>query len=110
MDDLMPFLIVVAPLIASAWFLHKRFGRRASHPLWPAFSATAGAAMHIVAGTAGYNLNALDAAAAGTPWSSTVIWWEVGVGIALLPVASHCWRKALRSLSLDSPGRARTAH
>jgi hypothetical protein len=32
--------------------------------------------MFIVAGTVGYNLNVLDANAAGTPWSGTVIWWE----------------------------------
>jgi hypothetical protein len=109
MDEMLPFLFFVVPLVALVWFLHKRFGRRASHPLWPAFNATAGAAIFIVAGTVGYNLNAADAAAAGTPWSSTVIWWELGVGIALLPVARHYWRKGLRSLRLDSPGSVRTA-
>jgi len=109
MEELLPFLIVVAPLAALAWFLHKRSGRRASHPLWPAFNATAGAAVFIVAGAAGYDLNAPDAAAAGTPWSGTVIWWEVGVAIALLPLAAHCWRKGLRSLSPGSPGSVPTA-
>ena len=107
MEDLIPFLIVVAPLAALGWLLHKRSGRRGSHPLWPAFSATAGATMLGLAGAMGYNLSTLDAAAAGTPWAGTVIWWEVGVGIALLPVAAHCWRKGLRLLSLDSPGSVR---
>ena len=55
--------------------------------------------MFLAAGIAGYNLNVPDAAAAGTPWSGTLLWWEVGVGLALLPVATYYWRKGLRSLS-----------
>ncbi len=108
MDDLSPFLFSVVPLVL-VWFLHRRFGRPSRHPLWPAFNATAGAALFILAGTAGYNLSMPDAAVAGTPWTNTVIWWEVGVGIALLPIATYYWHKGLRALGPDSPGSVRTA-
>lgn len=97
MDELLPFLTVSVPLAALAWIVHRRFGPRESHPLWPAFNATAGAAALIVAGTTGYNLNMLDRAAAGTPWAGAVIWGEVGIGLALLPVAAYYWRKGLRT-------------
>jgi hypothetical protein len=60
-------------------------------------NTTAAAVVFIVAGTTGYNLNALDAAAAGTPWAGTVLWVEVGIGLALLPVAGYYWRRSLRS-------------
>ncbi len=98
MDELMPFLTWAIPFAALGWIIHKRYGRRESHPLWPAFNATAGAAVLIVAGATGYNLNALDANAAGTPWAGTVLWVEVGIGLALLPVAGYYWRKGLRAM------------
>jgi tellurite resistance protein TehA-like permease len=109
MDELMPFLIVAAPLIALGWFLHRRSSHRGKHPLWPAFSATAGVAVFLFAGAVGYNLNAADANAAGTPWSGKVIWWEVAAGIALLPLTAYCWEKGLRSLEPDSAGKVRMA-
>ena len=105
MEDMIPFLVFVVPLAASAWFLHSRSSHRGKHPLWPALGATTGAALLIVAGAVGYNLDALDANADGTPWSGSVIWWEVGPGIALLPVAAYWWRKGLRSLDADAASR-----
>ena len=109
LEDIIPFLAFVAPLAASAWLLNKRSRHRGKHPLWPALGATTGATLLMVAGAVGYNLHALDANAAGTPWSGTVIWWEVGLGIALLPVAAYCWRKGLRSLGSDSASSVRMA-
>ena len=91
MEELAPFLVVVVPLAALSWFLGRRSGRRAHNPLWSAFTATSG-----------YNLNAPDAAAAGTPWSGRVLWWEVGVGVALVPVAAQFWRRGIRSFSPGS--------
>ena len=105
MDDLIPFLVVVGPLSVLGWFLHRRSPRRANHPLWPAFNATAGAAILILAGTTGYNLNVPDAARDGTPWANTVLWGELGIGLALVPVAVYYWRKGLR---LQSPAGLRT--
>ena len=97
MDDLIPFLVVAGPLSALGWFWHRRSPGRANHPLWPAFNATAAAAILILAGTTGYNLNAADAARDGTFWSGTVLWWEVGIGLALLPVVVYYWRRGLQS-------------
>jgi hypothetical protein len=65
-------------------------------------------AVHLVAGLTGYNLSAADANVAGTHWTSTVIWWEVGVGLALLPLATHYWLEGVRSLSPGSEYAART--
>jgi len=62
-----------------------------------------------VAGTVGYNLNVPAATAAGTPWSGRVLWWEVGVGLALVPVAAHCWRRGVRSFSPGSPRGVRSS-
>jgi len=99
MDELIPFLTVAAPVTVVAWLLHRRFGHRPDHPLWPAFNATAGAALFIATGTTGYNLNNLEVAATGTRWAGTVIWWELGIGLALVPVAVYYWRKGLRSVA-----------
>jgi len=109
MKDLVPFLVVVGPLAALSWFLVRRSGRQTHRLFWPAFTATAAAGVFVVAGIFGYNLNALDAAAAGTPWSGRVLWWEVGVGLALVPVAAHYWRQGIRSCSADSPPARSTA-
>jgi hypothetical protein len=109
MEDMVLFLLSVTPLAASAWFLHKRSRHRGKHPLWPALGATSVAGLLMVAGVMGYNLDALDANAAGTPWSGTVIWWEVGLGMALLPVAASCWRKGLRSFNPASASDVRMA-
>jgi hypothetical protein len=109
MDELMPFLAFTVPVTAVAWWLHRRSPDRGKHPLWPAFSATAVAAIHLVAGAAGYNLNALDANAAGTRWSDTMIWWEVVTGIALLPLTAYYWRKGIRSFEPKSAGKLHLA-
>jgi hypothetical protein len=108
MGELVPFLVVFGPLAALSWFLGRRSGRRAHHPLWPAFTATAAATILVVAGILGYNLNTADAAAAGTPWSGRVLWWEVAVGLSLVPVAAGCWRHGIRSLNPGSPRGTRS--
>jgi hypothetical protein len=99
MEDLIPLLIVEVPLVASLWFFHKRSGRP-TRPLRAATSVMVATAILLLAGSTGYNLNALDATAAGTPWTGAVLWWEVGIGLTLLPVAAHYWRKGIQSLSL----------
>ena len=33
---------------------------------------------------------------AGTAWSDSIIWREVAVGIALIPLAVYFWRRAIR--------------
>ena len=96
--------VIVLALLAflAAWnlFLYKQSGRRAWSPLWMAFSATFAAILFIGAGSAGYTLDRfiLDRFVTGTAWSDSVIWWQVWVGLAVLPVAAYLWRRGLRSL------------
>lgn len=96
--DRLAALAVVAFLAAWAWFLHKRSRGRQWSPLWLAFSTTAAAALFIVAGSIGYTLSRHERFRAGSAWSETVIWWEVVVGIALVPLAVYFWRRGVHSL------------
>lgn len=63
-----------------------------------AFTFGACAAMFIVAGLSGYNLSRHSRFVAGTPWSDAVIWWEVALGIAALPLAAYFARLANRAV------------
>jgi hypothetical protein len=51
------------------------------------------------AGAIGYTLSKRDRFVAGTAWSDSVIWWQIGVGLALLPLAVYLSRKGARSLT-----------
>ena len=66
------------------------------NPKRAAFTVTAIAALYICSGLAGYTLSRHARFVAGTAWSDSVIWSEVAVGIALLPLAVYFWRKAIR--------------
>jgi len=94
MERLIPVLLVVAAVAAWYLFLYKSSNGRLWSPLWMAFSTTASAAVLIVAGLIGYSLDKRAAFFAGTSWSESVIWWQVGVGLALLPLAAYSWNKA----------------
>jgi hypothetical protein len=72
---------------------------RRRSPIFNALSLTAAAVLFVVTGLIGYTLSKHDRFVAGTPWSPTVIWWQVGVGVALLPVAAYFWISGLRSLA-----------
>ena len=93
MERLVPILIMVALLAASQWFTGGRLRR--PRPAWMALSATAAAAALILAGTIGYSLGS-------AAWSDTVIWWEVGCGLALMPLAAYFWQKSFRFLGSSS--------
>ena len=108
MDALIAILALPA-FVALWWFgFHKASNGRIWSPLWMAFSATAGAIIFLVAGVAGYTLNRHDRFLAGTAWVDGVIWWQVLVGLALVPLAAFLWRIGLRSLG-PAP-RARSAN
>jgi hypothetical protein len=72
---------------------------RRRSPIFNALSLTAAATLFLVTGSIGYTLSKHDRFVAGTPWSPSVIWWQVGVGVALLPVAAYFWMRGLRSLA-----------
>jgi hypothetical protein len=46
----------------------------------------------------GYTLSKHDRFVAGTPWSPSVLWWQVAVGVALLLPAAWFWRRGVREL------------
>jgi hypothetical protein len=94
MERLIPFLLVLA--LVGGWylFLYKSSNGRLWSPLWMAFTTTASAAVLIVAGAIGYTLDRRAQFFAGTAWSDSVIWWQVGVGLAMLPLAAYSFRKA----------------
>ena len=98
-----PLLALVAFLAAWTWFLHKRSDRRMWSPLWLAFTTTAVAVLFIVSGSLGYILSKRARFGAGTAWSDTVLWWEVGAGIVLVPLALYFWRRGLRDVDRRLP-------
>lgn len=76
-------------------------------PIPAAFSATTVSLLYLAAGISGYRVERrvrffTDDA---TAWSGTVIWWEVGVGAALIPVAVYFWRKASREVDKQARHR-----
>ena len=64
--------------------------------LWMAFSASAASALFLMAGLVGYRLSEHGRYDALTAWSPSVLWWEVGLGLALVPMAFYFWRKGLQ--------------
>ena len=66
------------------------------NPLRAAFTFTAAAALCILSGLCGYTLSRHARFVAGTAWSDSIIWREVAVGIALIPLAVYFWRRAIR--------------
>jgi hypothetical protein len=103
MERVIPVLVVLA--IGGTWylFLYKSSNGRLWSPLWMAFGTTASAVVLIVAGVIGYALDRRAAFFAGTPWSDSVIWWQVAVGLALLPLAALSFRKATLQAKHSSP-------
>lgn len=98
MKRVIPVLLIIAFAAGWQWFLDKRSDGRMWSPLWMAFNATATAALFLVAGIIGYNLSKHDRFVAQTAWSETLIWWEVGVGLVLLPLAAYLWHEGLQSV------------
>jgi hypothetical protein len=71
---------------------------RRRSPIFNALSLTAAAALFLVTGLIGYTLSKHDRFVAGTPWSPSVIWWQVAIGAALLAAAVWFWRAGWRGL------------
>jgi hypothetical protein len=112
MDAVLPSLFVVAVvvvLIAWSWQFHfwsnSPTARRSRSPLWLGFTATAASGLFLIAGIIGYNLIVSRRLSAGTAWADDVIWWQVAVGAALVPVAIYLLQRGVRDVS-RSLGRA----
>ena len=94
--SVMPFLIVVAGLAAFQWWINRVRGPRRQSPLWYAFTTTAVAAVFVISGSIGYKLQKGLPVFSDARWSDDVIWSQVGVGLAFVPVALFFWRRAIR--------------
>jgi hypothetical protein len=102
MDYLYPALFI-AVVVAWFWRTNYWFGsspaaRNMRRPLPMAFSATAASALFLIAGVSGWRLNRHERFVAGTGWSDFVIWWQVGVGLALLVLAVYLFRRGVRDI------------
>lgn len=98
MDRIVAVSAVMLALAAGVWFQYRLSRGRMWTPLWLSFSATAAAILFAVSGVIGYNLSRHSAFVNGTAWSGGVIWWEVGIGVALAFIAAPLWRAGVRSL------------
>ena len=104
-DSLSPYLFlgaVVVVLIAWSWHFHfwsdSPTARRSRSPLWLGFTATATSALFLIAGIIGFNLSKRSRFFTGTAWSEGVIWWQVVVGLVLVPVAIYLLRRGVRDI------------
>jgi len=117
METLLSYLFigtVIVVLIAWSWHFH--FGsnsptaRQSRSPLWLGFTATAASALFLVAGIIGLNLSKRDRFFAGSAWTDGVVWWEVVVGLALVPVALYLLRRGARDIDRRLGLAARHRH
>jgi uncharacterized membrane protein len=72
--------------------------RRSRSPLWLGFTATAASALFLIAGIIGLHLSKRRRFFDGTAWADGVIWWQVVVGLVLVPVAVYLLRRGARDI------------
>src|SRR5689334_24342180 len=101
----LPSLLFVGAIAVAflAWLWHYAWSdgtvaRRSRSPLWIGFSTSAAAALFVVAGLIGFNLDRHSRSAIGGAWSGEVIWWEVLLGLVLVPAAVALVRRGIRDL------------
>ena len=105
MDTLLASLFVGAVIvILIAWWWRFHFwsnspsARRSQSPLWLGFSTTAASALFLVAGITGFKLDRHSRFVTGTAWANGVIWWEVVVGLVLVPLAIYFLRRGVSDI------------
>ena len=91
-----PFVLVVATLVTLVWMGHARWKKRTQRALWGAFSTTSASVFFLTSGCVGYGLQKGPAIFADSRWTGAVIWPQVWLGLALIPVAVWCWFRAVR--------------
>ena len=70
------------------------------NPFQMALGVTAVALLFIVPALFGCNLHKSNwSFVACTPWSNTVLWDRVWIGLPVLLLAVYFWRRAIRSIS-----------
>ena len=91
-------LLSLTALVAAVAYWHHRSEPRMRSPLWGAFSVTALVIMLLVTGSVGHRLDRRARFFAGASEADGVIWSQVGIGVALMPLAAYLWRRGLRDL------------
>jgi len=97
MEPIVAVLGILTVVGAGVWFQYRLSRGRMWSPLWLAFSATATSILFMVAGAIGYQLDRHARFIAPHQPFSGVIWWEVGVGLAVAVLAAIMWRRAARA-------------
>lgn len=112
MERFQAYLFIAVVLAAAvAWSWHYHFwsnsptARRSRSPLWLGFTTTSASALFLLAGVTGYDLSRRNRFFTGTAWAEGVIWPQVVVGLALVPVAIYLLRRGARDIrrSLERP-------
>jgi hypothetical protein len=93
-DAILTIAMVVA--VMGVWWYGLFPFHSTRNSLWMAFSLSVASTAYLIAGMVGYSLSRHDRFVAHTAWSPSVLWWEVGLGLALVPVAFYFWRKGLQ--------------
>ena len=74
-------------------FYFGQYRDRRWSPIWGAFTATTVSAVYLIAGFSGYHLERRARFFSDAAWSNGIIWWEVGAGAAVMPIALYFWRR-----------------
>jgi hypothetical protein len=82
-------------IVALGWLWHGRL-QPAQSPQALAFTTTFFAALFIVSGSIGFGLQKGPALFSDARWAGGVIWPQLWLGLAMVPVAVVCWRRAVR--------------
>jgi uncharacterized membrane protein (UPF0136 family) len=68
---------------------------RKTHPLHAAFTLTTFGSLLLVGGALGYTFKKSNWYFMAGTWSDSVVWWEIGYGMAALAISAYFWRKGL---------------
>jgi hypothetical protein len=101
--SLQPFLLLafVVAVLAMSSYYHGWWGRdgqRRRSALWGGFSATFGSLLFIVTGLLGVDVNTRNFLIRESAWTGSVIWPQVLVGLALIPIAAYLLRRGIRNI------------
>ena len=92
----------IAVLAAWSYYFHGWSGSRSAQkvrgPLWGGFTATAASGLFLVSGFIGWKLNMHGQLFSKTEWTDSVVWSQVVLGLALIPLAAYLLRRGARDI------------
>ena len=92
----------LAVLVAWSYYAHgwsdRPSAERMRSWLWGGFTASAASALFLISGFIGWKLNMHGQLFSNTEWTGSVIWPQVGVGLALVPFAVYLLRRGAREI------------